>query len=52
MNNIIDEDIFSKIGTAQPLSQRIERRIEDLIREKSITWQNYLPNSSYVSFFP
>ena len=44
MNNIIDEDIFSKIGTAQPLSQRIERRIEDLIREKKVLPGQKLPS--------
>ncbi len=44
MHNIIDEDFFSKIGTAQPLSQRIERRIEELIREKKILPGQKLPS--------
>lgn len=40
----VDEDIFSKIATSQPLSQRIERRIEDLIREKKILPGQKLPS--------
>lgn len=44
MHNILDEDFFSKIGTAQPLSQKIERRIEDLIREKKILPGQKLPS--------
>lgn len=44
MHNIIDEDFFNKIGTAQPLSQRIERRIEELIREKKILPGQKLPS--------
>lgn len=41
---ILEEDFFSKIGTAQPLSQRIERRIEELIREKKILPGQKLPS--------
>ncbi|MDO5664935.1 MAG: FadR/GntR family transcriptional regulator [Bacteroidia bacterium] len=44
MNNIPAEDFFSKIGTVQPLSQRIERRIEELIREKKILPGQKLPS--------
>lgn len=44
MNNILDEDFFSKIGTAQPLSQKIERRIEELIRDKKILPGQKLPS--------
>ena len=44
MNNGFDEDFFSKIGTVQPLSQKIERRIEELIREKKILPGQKLPS--------
>ncbi len=40
----VDVDFFNKIGTAQPLSQRIERRIEELIREKKILPGQKLPS--------
>lgn len=29
------DEIFGKIGTAQTLSQKIERRIEEAIRQKN-----------------
>lgn len=44
MHNVSEGDFFSKIGTTQSLSQKIERRIEDLIREKKILPGQKLPS--------
>ncbi|MDR3219385.1 MAG: FadR family transcriptional regulator [Dysgonamonadaceae bacterium] len=38
------EDIFSKIGTTQTLSQKIERRIEEAIQQKKLVPGNKLPS--------
>lgn len=38
------EDIFGKIGTAQTLSQKIERRIEEAIRQKKLLVGTKLPS--------
>lgn len=38
------EDIFSKIGTSQTLSQKIERRIEEAIRQRKLIPGNKLPS--------
>ena len=38
------EDIFSKIGTTQTLSQKIERRIEEAIMQRKLTPGNKLPS--------
>jgi len=38
------EDIFSKIGTGLTLSQRIERKIEEAIRQKKLIPGNKLPS--------
>ncbi len=38
------EDIFSKIGTTQTLSQKIERRIEEAIRQRKLVPGNKLPS--------
>jgi len=38
------EDIFSKIGTTQTLSQKIERRIEEAIQQRKLVPGNKLPS--------
>ncbi len=38
------DDIFSKIGTSQTLSQKIERRIEEAIRQQKLIPGNKLPS--------
>lgn len=38
------EDIFSKIGTGLTLSQKIERKVEEAIREKKLLPGNKLPS--------
>lgn len=38
------EDVFSKIGTSQTLSQKIERRIEEAIRQRKLIPGNKLPS--------
>lgn len=38
------DDIFSKIGTSQTLSQKIERRIEEAIRQRKLISGNKLPS--------
>jgi GntR family transcriptional repressor for pyruvate dehydrogenase complex len=37
------DDVFSKIGTTQTLSQKIERRIEEAIQQKKLVPGNKLP---------
>jgi GntR family transcriptional repressor for pyruvate dehydrogenase complex len=43
-NNIAMDDIFSKIGTGLTLSQKIERKIEEAIREKKLLPGAKLPS--------
>jgi GntR family transcriptional repressor for pyruvate dehydrogenase complex len=38
------DDIFSKIGTTQTLSQKIERRIEEAIQQRKLVAGNKLPS--------
>ena len=38
------DEIFGKIGTAQTLSQKIERRIEEAIRQKKLLVGTKLPS--------
>ncbi len=40
----MDDNIFSKIGTSQTLSQKIERRIEEAIRQRKLIPGNKLPS--------
>jgi GntR family transcriptional repressor for pyruvate dehydrogenase complex len=40
----IMDDIFSKIGTTQTLSQKIERRIEEAIQQRKLVPGNKLPS--------
>lgn len=44
MNDVLMNDIFSKIGTSQTLSQKIERRIEEAIRQRKLISGNKLPS--------
>jgi GntR family transcriptional regulator, transcriptional repressor for pyruvate dehydrogenase complex len=38
------EDIFSKIGTGLTLSQKIERKVEEAIREKKLLPGQKMPS--------
>ncbi|MFW5754222.1 MAG: FadR/GntR family transcriptional regulator, partial [Marinilabiliaceae bacterium] len=40
----MDDEIFSKIGTTQTLSQKIERKIEEAIRQKKLMQGAKLPS--------